>query len=88
MLHLEVSRQKRQNTNPSPDGKFFVDLNGLGILRDGTHDVTFKSQTVPPFPITMKVYVIVYTVVLLFGGKLTEVHHNNLTRIYFFVSIL
>ena len=41
MLDLEVSRQKRQNANPSPDGKFFVELNGLGILHDGTHDVTF-----------------------------------------------
>ena len=29
-LNLEVSQQ---NTNPHPEGKFFVDLNGLGILR-------------------------------------------------------
>ena len=34
MLHLEVSRIKQQNTNPHPDGKLFVDLNGPGILRD------------------------------------------------------
>ena len=26
--------KKRQNTNPYPDGKFFVDLIGPGILRD------------------------------------------------------
>ena len=30
---LEVSRQ---NTNPHPDGTFFVDLIGLGIPRDNT----------------------------------------------------
>ena len=37
MLHLEVSRiKKKQNTNPTPDMKFFVDLNGPGILRDAT----------------------------------------------------
>ena len=29
-----VTAQKRQNSNPHPDGKIFVDLNGLGILRD------------------------------------------------------
>ena len=29
-----VMAKKRQNTNPYPDGNFFVDLNGLGILRD------------------------------------------------------
>ena len=29
-----VTAQKRENTNPHPDGKIFVDLNGLGILRD------------------------------------------------------
>ena len=27
-------QKKRQNTNPYPDGKFFVDLIGPGILRD------------------------------------------------------
>ena len=27
ILHLEVSRQKRQNAKPYPDGKFFVNLN-------------------------------------------------------------
>ena len=27
-------RKKRQNTNPHPDGNFFVDRFGLGILRD------------------------------------------------------
>ena len=35
MLHLEVSRQKKQNTNPHPDGNIFLDLSGLGNLRDG-----------------------------------------------------
>ena len=34
MLHSEVSRLKTANTNPYPDGNFFVDLNGPGILRD------------------------------------------------------
>ena len=29
-----VMAKKRQNTNPYPDGNFFVDLNGLGILRN------------------------------------------------------
>ena len=29
-----VTRKKRQNTNPHPDGNFFVDRFGLGILRD------------------------------------------------------
>ena len=29
-----VTRKKRQNTNPHPDGNFFVDHFGLGILRD------------------------------------------------------
>ena len=29
-----VTRKKRQNTNPHPDGNFFDDLFGLGILRD------------------------------------------------------
>ena len=32
-----VTAKKRQNINPHPDGKFFVDLIGLGIsLRDDT----------------------------------------------------
>ena len=31
-----VTRKKRQNTNPHPDGNFFDDRFGLGILRDGT----------------------------------------------------
>ena len=44
MLHLEVSRQKRENTNPHLDGKFFVDLNGLGILRNGLHKRCSMSQ--------------------------------------------
>ena len=30
-----VTRKKRQNTNPHPDGNFFDDRFGLGILRDG-----------------------------------------------------
>ena len=30
-----VTRKKRQNTNPHPEGNFFVDRFGLGILRDG-----------------------------------------------------
>ena len=34
MLHLVWSRKKRQNTNPHPDGNFFDDRFGLGILRD------------------------------------------------------
>ena len=34
-----ASRKKRQNTNPHPDGNFFVDRFGLGILRDGTKNV-------------------------------------------------
>ena len=29
-----VTRKKRQNTNPHPDGNFFDDRFGLGILRD------------------------------------------------------
>ena len=29
-----VTRKKRQNTNPHPDGNFFVDRFGLGILCD------------------------------------------------------
>ena len=45
-----VTRKKRQNTNPHPDGNFFVDRFGLGILRDveqvekanGTH--IFRSD--------------------------------------------
>ena len=32
-----VTDKKQQNTNPYADGKFFVDLNELGILRDGHH---------------------------------------------------
>ena len=31
-----VTRKKRQNTNPHPDGNFFDDRFGLGILRDGS----------------------------------------------------
>ena len=31
-----VTDKKKQNTNPHPDRKFFVDLNGPGILRDAT----------------------------------------------------
>ena len=34
MLHLEVSRQKKTKHLPHPEGKIFVALNGLGILRD------------------------------------------------------
>ena len=34
MLHLEVPRLKTAKYHPQPDSKFFVDLNGLGILRD------------------------------------------------------
>ena len=30
-----VTRKKRQNANPHPDGNFFDDRFGLGILRDG-----------------------------------------------------
>ena len=29
-----VTAKKWQNANPYPDGKFFVDLNGPGILSD------------------------------------------------------
>ena len=29
-----ITRMKRQNTNPLPEGNFFVDRFGLGILRD------------------------------------------------------
>ena len=37
-----VTRKKRQNTNPHPDGNFFDDRFGLGILRDGdtSYDIT------------------------------------------------
>ena len=36
MYVRSVTPKKRQNTNPHLDGKFFVDLIGLGILRDDT----------------------------------------------------
>ena len=34
-----VTRKKRQNTNPHPDGNFFGDRFGLGILRDDYHHI-------------------------------------------------
>ena len=36
-----VTRKKRQNTNPHPDGNFFDDRFGLGILRDDS----FKNHS-------------------------------------------
>ena len=36
-----VTRKKRQNTNPHPDGNFFDDRFGLGILRD---EAAVKSE--------------------------------------------
>ena len=33
-----VTRKKRQNTNPHPDGNFFDDRFGLGILRDASEE--------------------------------------------------
>ena len=38
-----VTRRKRQNTNPHPDGNFFDDRFGLGILRDDW----LRSSVVP-----------------------------------------
>ena len=35
-----VTRKKRQNTNPHPDGNFFDDRFGLGILRDASNNTT------------------------------------------------
>ena len=32
--YIVVRRKKLQNTNPHPDGSFFVDCFGLGILRE------------------------------------------------------
>ena len=49
-----VTRKKRQNTNPHPDGNFFDDRFGLGILRDEKL-VTYKRlvfQTCSPNPLT------------------------------------
>ena len=34
-----VTRKKRQNTNPHPDGNFFVDRFGLGILHDAERSI-------------------------------------------------
>ena len=38
-----VTRKKRQNTNPHPDGNFFDDRFGLGILRDAPKHITTDS---------------------------------------------
>ena len=42
-----VTKKKRQNTNPHPDGNFFDDLFGLGILRDECCDcqATYIGET-------------------------------------------
>ena len=37
-----VTRKKRQNTNPHPDGNFFDDRFGLGILRDAEFVVAVR----------------------------------------------
>ena len=39
-----VTRKKRQNTNPHPNGNFFVDRFGLGILRDEVQWRFFKTN--------------------------------------------
>ena len=38
-----VTRKKRQNTNPHPDGNFFDDRFGLGILRDA-HTSSIRNR--------------------------------------------
>ena len=45
-----VTRKKRQNTNPHPDGNFFDDRFGLGILRD----VGIGTSAVTPMPTWMQ----------------------------------
>ena len=39
-----VTRKKRQNTNPHPDGNFFDDRFGLGILRDDVVRVIYTIK--------------------------------------------
>ena len=51
-----VTRKKRQNTNPHPDGNFFDDRFGLGILRDGFLIPLTKIDQLIPYKhlLTMK----------------------------------
>ena len=49
-----VTRKKRQNTNPHPDGNFFDDRFGLGILRDAVYWLAMQGESLnlkQPFPL-------------------------------------
>ena len=67
-----VTRKKRQNTNPHPDGNFFDDRFGLGILRDEfvNHNGMRVSKT------SSKWYILTLVLAIFKGSQRTGYSHS------------